>query len=243
MSRATAWLALLVAIVVGAAGCQSSQSKSAELEKEGHNVLAKEQGLQIAGVNKQVKVEDTAVLSDKNGSAVVVTLKNESSQALVNAPIAIDVRDAKGKTVFKNNAPGLDPSLVSVPLMMPGQTVDWVNDQVLANGEPKSVKVEVGNTQDTVTSSPPEIDLSQPKLKTDPFSGTEATGTITNKSGVDQTKLTLFAVARKGGQIVAAGRGGFKRLKPDKPSEYHIYFIGDPTGADVTVTAPPTVLN
>jgi len=245
LSRRVRFLAPLLALLaVGLAACQSSQQQSAELEKKGHNVLAKEQGLQITAVNKQVKVLDTTVLSDKNGAAVVVTLKNDSSQGLINTPISIDVLDAKGKSVFKNNDPGLESSLVSVPVMQPGQTVDWVDDQVLASGTPKSVKVEIGSTHDTFTSSVPQLQISQPKLKTDPYSGTEAMGTVDNQSGVDQTRLTLFAVARKGNQVVAAGRGGIKRLVAgDKPAEYHIYFIGDPRGADVSVTAPPTVFN
>lgn len=241
-SACLASLVALSAIALGA--CQSSQQKSAELEKSGHNAIAKEKGLQITAVNKQVKVLDTTTLTDKNGSAVVVTLKNESSQGLINTPIAIDVQDAKGKSVFKNTDPGMEASLIGVPLMQAGQTVDWVNDQVLAAGTPKSVKVQVGSTNDTLSSSVPELDVSQPKLKTDPYSGTEAAGTVTNKSGIDQTRVTLFAVARKGGKVVAAGRGGIKRLPADaKPTEYHIYFIGDPRGADVTVTAPPTVFN
>jgi hypothetical protein len=238
-------IASLVALAaIGLGACESSQQRSSELEKEGHNAIAKEKGLQITAVNKQVKVLGTTTLTDKNGSAVVVTLKNESSQGLINTPIAISVLDAKGKTIFKNNAPGLEASLISVPLMQPGQTVDWVDDQVLASGTPKSVKVEVGSTNETVSSSVPELEITQPKLKSDPYSGTEATGTITNKSNIDQVRLTLFAVARKGGKIVAAGRGGIKRLAADgKPTEYHIYFIGDPQGADVTVTAPPSVFN
>jgi hypothetical protein len=245
LRRGSACLASLVALSAIALGaCQSSQEKSAELEKSGHNAISKEKGLQITAVNKQVKVLDTTTLTDKNGSAVVVTLKNESSQGLINTPIAIDVQDAKGKSVFKNNDPGLEASLIGVPLMQAGQTVDWVNDQVLAAGTPKSVKVQVGSTKDTLSSSVPELEVSKPKLKTDPYSGTEAAGTVTNKSGIDQTRLILFAVARKDGKVVAAGRGGIKRLPADgKPTEYHIYFIGDPRGADVTVTAPPTVFN
>jgi len=191
-SACLASLVALSAIALGA--CQSSQEKSAELEKSGHNAISKEKGLQITAVNKQVKVLDTTTLTDKNGSAVVVTLKNESSQGLINTPIAIDVQDAKGKSVFKNNDPGLEASLIGVPLMQAGQTVDWVNDQVLAAGTPKSVKVQVGSTKDTLSSSVPELEVSKPKLKTDPYSGTEAAGTVTNKSGIDQTRLILFAV-------------------------------------------------
>jgi hypothetical protein len=50
-------------------------------------------------------------------------------------------------------------------------------------------------------------------------------------------------VAREGGRIVAVGRGVIDRLKTDgKPVNFHIFFIGDPKGADLTVVAPPTTL-
>ncbi len=68
-------------------------------------------------------------------------------------------------------------------------------------------------------------------------------GTVTNDSGIEQHGLTLFAVARKGDQVVAAGRGGIDTIPPDGGERpYHIYFIGDPKGAQVTVTAPPSTL-
>ena len=65
-----------------------------------------------------------------------------------------------------------------------------------------------------------------------------------DETKVDQDHLILFAVARQGGHIVAAGRGQIKALKADaKPANYTIYFIGNPVGADVTIQAPPTVLH
>jgi hypothetical protein len=68
-------------------------------------------------------------------------------------------------------------------------------------------------------------------------------GTVSDKSKLEQSHLILFAVARQGGRIVAAGRGQIKALKNGaKPAPYVIYFIGNPVGADVTIQAPPTVL-
>ena len=61
--------------------------------------------------NKDVKVRDTTLIHDQNGDAIVVELKNESNQTLVNVPILVDVRDAKGKTVYKNDTAGLDFAL------------------------------------------------------------------------------------------------------------------------------------
>ncbi len=84
--------------------------------------------------------------------------------------------------------------------------------------------------------------MEEPTLHDNPI-GVEVEGKVTNKSQLDQKKLVLFAVARSGGKMVAAGRGQIKALKVEaRPGTYNIFFIGDPRGADVTVKAPPTVL-
>jgi hypothetical protein len=65
---------------------------------------------------------------------------------------------------------------------------------------------------------------------------------VTNQSGEDLERLLLYAVARKGGKIVAAGRGAIEPFKDKpKPFPYNIYFIGDPRGADVTVDDFPSI--
>ena len=230
-----------IGAAVAVSACQSSQAKNAALAKRGATILKQEKGLEVNQTSSTVTVVDTTVLSDTNGAAVVVTLKNDSQQALQDVPIAINVKDAKGKSVFKNDDPGLDPTLTSVPQMLPGQTVDWVNDQILATGTPKSVDVKVGVSQDTLPPNPPQVEASPPKLKNDPYSGLQVEGEVKNDSPVQQVDLTLFAVARKGNQVVAAGRGGIKVIAPNGGTRpYHIYFIGDPKGAQVTVTAPPS---
>lgn len=237
-------LAAVASVALGA--CQSTQTTSEIREKNGAKFLDSEEGLKITQVNQDLKVLETKVLSDVNGAAVVVTVKNQASQGLVNVPLSIDVRDKKGKSIYKNDIPGLLPSLTSIPLIGPNETVDWVNDQVLTTGKPDSVKVELGQTEDRYPSALPEIELTEPKLEEDSVSGLSATGEIQNRSPIEQKDITLYAVARKGGEIVAAGRGGIRKLKAQadakKPSGYTIFFIGDPAGADVTVTAPPVNL-
>lgn len=223
-------------------GCQSTQSRSAELEAQGSTALKNRKGLSVSKESSVIKVTGTAALSDANGAAVVISLKNESDDDYQNVPISIDVLNPKGKSVFKNDLPGLEPTLVSLPFIKGGESVDWVNDQVLAVGPVKSVKAKVGDSPPAPLPELPEIEVSDPKLEGDPVSGIQATGDVINKSGAEQHDLLLYAVARKGGKVVAAGRGIVPKLKPTtKPVNYHIYFIGDPTGADITVTAFPSI--
>ena len=233
-------LAVLASLVL-LAGCESTKSKSARLELEGED-LVKTEKVDIGAANKQIDIVDKTVLTDVNGSAVAVVMKNGSQGGLADAKISVDVKDGKGRSVYRNDQSGVETSLIQVPVIAAGGEVIWVNDQVIPTGKPKSVDVTVGEAKQ-LPNELPEIKVSEPEIKTDPTSGIEAVGTVTNKSDIEQIDIVLYAIARKGGKIVAAGRGQIANLKTDgKPASYHIFFIGNPTGADVTVVAPPVTL-
>lgn len=242
-ARPIAAVGLALLLATSLAACESTQSRSAELEKEGGKELLSDAGLKIDKESSEVKVTSATVLGDANGTAVVVGLHNDSGKNLVDVPILIDVRDAKGKSIYRNDVPGVEPALASVPYIPAGGDTEWVNDQVLATGKPKSVKVKVGESSDSYSGKQPDIVVSPARIEGDPVSGIEATGTAVNKTGVDQDRLLLYAVARQGDEVVAAGRGAIEHLKAGtKPLHYDIFFIGDPTGAELEVTDFPTLL-
>jgi hypothetical protein len=231
-------LALAVAMGVTLSACQSSQDKATAIRNQAQASAPKP--LVIPKPNRDVKVEGTTLLHDENGDAVVVELRNESSKTLVNVPILVDIRSGK-QTLYKNDTAGIDFGLNHVAVIKPHETFDWVNDQL--TGEGKTVKVTVGQPEGKPPAGQlPPFAVSEPRLGHD-FSGVKVSGEVRDDSKVDQSHLILFAVARQGGRIVAAGRGQIKKLKHGaRPAPYVIYFIGDPTGADVTIEAPPTVL-
>jgi len=241
MIRAAA-ITASVAAATGLLACQSTQDLSAQREAEGQQALT-QQGLKITAgeVNEQLEVVESAVMQDQNGGAVVAVIRNTGSGDLATVPIAIDVRNAQGKSVFKNNFPGLEQNLVSIPVLQAGESVEWVNDQVFATSAPKAVKVRLGNAK-PLPADLPEIEVTPAKLEIDPVSGVLATGKVINRSGEELRKVILFAVARKGDRIVAAGRGQIQKLKAaaNKPATYNIFFIGDPRGAQISVHGFPT---
>lgn len=236
-------LALSVLAVAGLSACQSTKDKSAELEAQGSTQLLSEEGLEIKKRNPDVKVTGTAVLSGSEGSnAVVVDLHNDSSENLTEVPILIEVTDSKGKPFYKNDIPGIEPALAAVPYIPAHGDAEWVNDQVLGVGKPKSVKVTVGSGSGTYSGEMPEIEVSQPQLKGDPVSGVSATGDVVNKTGEDQRRLLLYVVAHKGNEVVAAGRGAIEHLKPErKKLKYTVFFVGDPSGAELKLSEFPAL--
>lgn len=226
----------------GLSACQSTQSRSAELEEENATVLLDEEGLTVAKEDPSIEVVSTALLSEAEGNAVVVELHNDSPDDLVDVPIAVDVLDAKGRSVYANDAPGLEQALVAAPFIPARGDAVWVNDQVLATGKPASVEVKVGVGAKPYDGEQPEIEVSTPKLEGDPTSGVVADGDVVNRSGEDQNRFLIFAVARKGKEIVAAGRGAIEHLKPEtKKVPYNVYFIGNPRGAELSLYEYPTL--
>lgn len=231
----------LVGVALVSSGCESTQDKSARIAAE-LGPVAKEQGLKISKESVDVEVVETKLLTDSVGTAVAVTLRNESSRDLVDVPILIDVLDAKGKSVYRNDIPGIEPALASAPYLAAGEETVWVNDQVLAAGKPARVEVKVGASEETFSGELPAVAVDAPKLEGDPYTGVAAGGEVLNESGGDLERLLLYGVARQGGEIVAAGRGAIEPLKANgKDAPYNIYFIGDPRGAEVTVTEFPSL--
>lgn len=240
--RALVLVGLMTFAVAGLTACQSTQSRSAELEEEGADVLLAGSGLKIEKESTDVKVTSTTLLTDSNGSAVVVGLHNSSDKNLVNVPILIEVLDAKGKSLYGNDIPGIEPALAAVPFIPAGGDVEWVNDQILAGGKPKTVKVKLGASADSYAGELPDIEVSPATIEGDPVSGLEATGSVVNKTGEEQERLLLYGIARKGDKVVAVGRGAIEHMKATtKPLHYDIFFIGNPTGAQVEVTQFPTL--
>jgi hypothetical protein len=240
MIRAARPLAL-VALVLALVSCESSQDKSARIAKNGKAAL-NEKGLDVRKRNADVRVVERAVLQDENGVAAVVVLRNRGTAALRGVPVEIDVRNPAGKSLFKNNEAGIESSLVGPSVLPPGRDFAWVHDQVVADGKVSSVTAVPGPEKETVSHQLPELDASTPRLQGDVASGIEAVGKLTNRSDKEQRELVLYCVARRGNRIVAAGRGQVPRLKAGQTKDFHIFFIGDPRGAKLSVEAPPTTL-
>jgi len=230
-----------VALVTTGSGCETTAQQSARIAEE-LGPVKQEVGLKITKPNKDVKVVAKTVLSDSEGAAVVVEVKSSAASALADVPIAIEVLDAQGKSVYANDLPGLEAALTSIPYVPAKGSAVWVNDQVLATGKPAAVKVTIGAGGTEVSGPVPKFTASAPQLEGDPYSGIVAGGNVENESGEKNDRVLVYAVARKGGKVVAAGRGAIEKVKEErKPLPYNVYFIGDPSGAEVEVSLFPTL--
>ena len=242
--RRPAGVSGLVLVALGSlllAGCESTQDKSRRIARDGRHKLEQAKGLVVTKQNPDVRVVSAATLRDENGAAVVVRLRNVGRAPLAQLPVAVELDDAHGKAIYRNDTPGLETSLVSAAMLARGDELWWVNDQVTAPGPAAKVKALVGQAR-PATGSAPRIELRGVHVATDPVDGVSVKGQAINHSAIDQRRLVIYAVARRGSRVVAAGRAIIERLRPSKPAHFTIFFIGNPRGARLTLAAPPTNL-
>ena len=230
----------VVAALLVLTGCESTVDEARKIAANGE-ALMHQHGMTVTRTDRRIRVLSTAVIHDANGTAAVVELRNRGREGVIDAPIAIEVTNPAGKAVFQNNAPGLELALNHVPLLEPGQVVEWVDDQVLPSGTAVHVIARIGVGRPAARNVP-RIEVSGVKLTNDPVSGYAASGQVRNASSVSQVQLVLFAIARRAGRIVAAGRAVLPRLAAGKSLPFHAYFTGNPTGAQISVSAPPSIV-
>jgi hypothetical protein len=239
MRRAGAALAAVGLAALGA-GCESTQDRSAHLRERAKHVVTAS-GLHVTRLNRDVHVRFAQVVRDGNRTAVVVAVRNASRRPQAGVPLAIDVRDAQGRSVFRNDAPGLQPSLTSVPALAPGGEMLWVDDQVFARSPARRVEAKLGAAPATRVSQLPRIQVRNVRLDHD-VSGVFAAAVVDNRSDVLQRQLPVFAVARRSGRIVAAGRAIVPKLKPGRHAAIKVFFVGDPRGARLVLAPSPAAL-
>ena len=162
-----------------------------------------------------MKVVSTGAVQDENGTAAVV-------RDAQHGPAARWRRSRSRSTCAAQRAQ------VAVPQRRPGPRADAGARAAAAPGRgvrvgqrpgrpppsgPRTVRAKVGEAPAVNARASRRSRVTRPRLEQDPVSGVAAVGFAANRSKVEQRKLVIFAVARKGGRVVAAGRGA------DQPPE------------------------
>lgn len=229
---------------LASSGCSSTRAQAAKFTQDGGRAFAA-RGLRVGAANRDVQVTERSVVSDANGTAAVVVLKNRGPRALADVPLALAVKDAHGRVLWRNDAAGLEQGLTHVALLAPGQTVTWVNDQVLLDAGPRAAALGVkpgAGKPAPATAARLDIAVEDAALEGDPASGVTAVARAVNRSAVEQRDLVIAAVARRDGKLVAAGRAIVPVLRAGGHERFQVFFIGDPRGADLQFDVQPSTL-
>jgi hypothetical protein len=235
-------LATLALVALALTACESNQERSAKLEKADKHQESEaarrreiaQQALTITHPSTKVKVLTTAVVHGSEGDAAIVSLRNTSGTSLRKVPVRITVRNARGASIYTNATAGLSPTLLSIALLPAHDVVTWIDDQVQGSGVPVSVSAEVGEGT-PVSGAIPRLSVQGAHL-----SESQAEGNIVNRSSVPQQEVVVDAIARRDGRIVAAGRAVLAQAAAGASTPFQVFFVGDPSGAQLEVDTSAT---
>jgi hypothetical protein len=156
--------------------------------------------------------------------------------------VLVDVTGAGGKIVYSNETGGLEASLQRIALLRPGQAAWWVDDQVLTSQSATGVKLRIG-TGSSLSSGAALPILATSAVNVGQQAGVSVlSGHLVNHSSEAQSKVPVFAVAVRGGRVVAAGRAVVAALLGHSGASvpFQIFLVGNPMGAKIELTAAPT---
>ena len=231
MRRAAAPLCALVALA--ASGCETTQQLSAQIGGRLRHQNAIAGTTAIGARNRDVRVDATALIAG-HPAAVAVELTNLSATALKDVPVMLDVRDAKGASVYRNDTKGIQPSLQQIAALPGHATVWWVDDQILGAGVPSAVSVRVGAAT-APPGQPPAITASAISAS-NAFPGPHVSTTLRNTSGTAARQVAVYAVTIRGGRAVGGGRALVASLAPGARAAVTIPIAGLATGARIELT-------
>jgi hypothetical protein len=223
----------LAALTVAVTGCATTQDANERASINADRILASREPLVLRGTDRKVRVVSTSVLNGKDGSAIVVVLRNRGDQAVNDLPI--EVGPEGGEPV--NTRPNVPYFQSHAPAIAAGKEATWV----YVAKEPLHADrafARVGSPASPPLTSAEHLS----EINTDGSShGSRVKAEVTNDIGIPQYDLDVYAVARKGGRYVAAGRANLQHLGVSETARLTLPLIGDAKGAQVQVFAPQTL--
>lgn len=241
------WAALAL-LALALTGCETTAEKSARLERaaKGQEAAAKsreaaaQRALALGPPSRRVSVVAATLIHTPTATAAVLELRNSSSQAVGDVPVAITVRDARGGILYSNRTTGQTPALLSAALLPPHSETVWIDDQVQAQGVPQSVRGEVGEGR-TVSGAIPSLSVEGVKQSEESETEHAAEGSVVNHSADAESEVVVDAYVRRSGRIVAAGRAVVPQLPASTSTRFQLFFVGDPRGGQLHVSVLPAV--
>jgi len=205
-------------------GCVTTQQRNERYKLRADRTLAGRRPLLVRRPGSDVRIGHVTALRGADGSAVAVELENRSGHALSDVPISVGV----GRTRL-NARGGLDFFQTHVAAIGAGARVTWVftTRRRIPRGRPFAVAGDAARAPATL----PRIDVA-------PAAGGAL---VRSRTDVPQYGLPVYALARRGGRLVAAGRATVAQLGSSRSATVGLRMVGAPRGAHIQLEALPTI--
>jgi hypothetical protein len=232
--RAVAALAGAAVLSASVSGCVSTQHKNARAKLVADRTIEGRKPLWLGGRSRDVHVLRVAAVRGRRGGALVVTLRNRGERALTDVPVVVGMLRTGDRRTELNGGRGLGWFQTHLAAIGAGETATWVftTRRALPNGRPWAV---AGRA--TSVASVPRI-----AATVAPASRRRTVRVaLVNDSGIPQYGLQIYAVARAGGRVVAAGTTSVRHLGSRGHATARVALVGAPGHHTIRVYAQATI--
>ena len=255
--------ALLVTTTFSAgalAGCDSTFQQNARAKLSAQRDIGTRTTPVVEQRTGEVRVTEVTLLRDKVSTAVVVELRSEATKVLSDVPITVGVRRGSKKIVL-NRSPDIEWFGKHLPSIGPGAATTWVfrsppgrggkpgDVPFVRIGAPATLSAKTTPTElpsltaspSTTADAPLPTTPGEPENAARPPAPGQLRVSLTNASDVPQLRLPVFAIARQGVRVVAAGVATLEELPAGSTQSIDVPVTGDAIGAAPQAYVTPTI--
>ena len=241
-SRFIPWFgaATLVSLCVVLGGCNTTQKTAARIKIRSERTLADRKPVKVTRLASGVTALGTSVVRAGKQTAIAVELRNNGTEPVTDLPIVVESK-AGGEVAVVNSRQSTWYQ-VHTPAIAPGEEATWVfstDEPVPSSG---LLTVRVGEATDPPTTPTDDTALEISRVVVEPGkSGSTAVAEIHNPNDFPQYNVPVFAWAKEGRRLVAAGQATVEEVSPGGTETATVKLVGDPGSANVQVLASATI--
>lgn len=260
-SRSGRTIAVVLASTLGTgalAGCDSTFDQNARAKLTAQRDLGTRTAKEVTKRTGDVRVDDVQLIRDQVSTAVVVDLHSEADRVLTDLPITVGVV-RHGKKIVLNRSGDIEWFAKHVPAVAPGGKATWVFRSPPGRGGKRGDEpfVRIGAPAELapkgVSSLPalratfaPTADAplpttpGEPREPRRPVAPGFARVEVTNGE-VPQLRLPVYAVARDGKRVTAAGVALLEELPRNSTTSIDIPLTRASEAGTVSAFTTPTI--
>jgi hypothetical protein len=225
-------------------GCvESTQQKNARAQLRDDRLLATRSAVQVTRPDRNIAVLGVRVLRSSTGTAVAVTLRNDSAKPVSDLAINVGISAPSGRTYYLNRQPELPYFQTHIGGVGAGAQATWVFSRAGAAPAGRAfARVGPASVHTSGASTLPSIASSVTALSAQGRAAAALGAEISNRSGVPQDALQSYAYALAGERLVAAGTAPLGSLGSGAVKALQLKLLGNPGSSAVHVETPPTNL-
>jgi hypothetical protein len=226
-------------------GCvETTQEKNARLQLQDDRLLASRSPVRVTSPDPNVNVLKVRTLRARSGTAVAVTLRNEGTRPVSDLPISVTVKTRSGRIAYLNGQPELAYFQTHVAGVAGSAEATWVfTTQNRAPAGAVFARVGAGVIPiDSGVTKLPMIASSVTSVRSAGSDSAIGTAQVSNRSGVAQAGLVIYAYATSGERLLTAGTASAANLGSGARTSVQIPLLGSSHPASLQLQIPPTNL-